>query len=62
MGEQSAKTFDCVEFMRDARDRISREIENMNHEELEAWFRSRAYTDPTLKRISMLFKQTDETS
>ena len=62
MSEQTAKSFDCVAFMREARDRISREIQDMNHEELLAYFRSRTYTDPTLKRIAERFEypETDE--
>lgn len=55
MSEHPSKPFDCVAFMRETRDRISREIEHMNHEELEAWLRSHEYTDPTLKRIAALF-------
>ncbi len=62
MSEQSSKSFDCVAFMRETRDRISREIEHMNHKELEAWLRSREYTDPTLKRIAELFPRTENNS
>ena len=32
-----AKRFDCVKFTREVRDRISAEIKDMNHEELQAY-------------------------
>jgi N-acetylglucosamine kinase-like BadF-type ATPase len=62
MSEQSSKSFDCVEMMREIRDQISREIEHMDHDQLQAWLRSREYTDPTLKRFAALFAQADKDS
>ncbi len=60
MSEQSSKPFDCVANMREIRDRISREIEHMDHDELQAWLRSREYSDPVLKRIAELLPRMDE--
>lgn len=37
--EEKKKEFDAVKMMRDARDRISREIQDMSHEEQVAYFR-----------------------
>ena len=37
MSESSAKTFDCVQSMRQARDRLSAEIEGMTYDELIEW-------------------------
>lgn len=47
MCDRSEKSFDCVEMMRQIRDRISREIEHMDHDELQAW----------LARFSKLYTQ-----
>ena len=52
MSTESKKPFDCVASMREARDAISAEIENMSHEELTAWLRSHQYSDPVLQRLS----------
>ena len=35
------KDFDAVKFMRDTRDKISAEIQNMNFEELKKYFEQR---------------------
>jgi hypothetical protein len=40
--EEKKKEFDAVKMMRDARDRISRDIQDMTHEEQVAYFRVRA--------------------
>ena len=37
--EEKKKEFDAVKMMRDARDRISRDIQGMSHEEQVAYFR-----------------------
>ena len=52
MTERSPKTFDCVENMRQARDKLSAEIEGMSYDELVQWLRSRRYTDPLLQRLA----------
>lgn len=52
MNERSSKTFDCVESMRQARDKLSAEIEGMSHDELVEWFRNRRYSDPILQRLA----------
>lgn len=40
--EMKKKDFDAVKMMRDARDRISREIQDMSHEEQAAYFKKHA--------------------
>lgn len=52
MSERSSKTFDCVESMRQARDKLSAEIQDMSYDELVRWLRSRRYTDPVLQRLA----------
>ena len=52
MTERSSKTFDCVERMREARNKLSAEIEGMSYDELVQWLRSRRYTDPVLQRLA----------
>ena len=52
MSERSSKAFDCVESMRQARDKLSAEIEGMSYDELARWLRSRRYTDPVLRRLA----------
>jgi len=52
MSERSSKTFDCVESMRQARDKLSAEIEGMSYDELVQWLRSRRYTDRLLQRLA----------
>jgi len=52
MSERSSKTFDCVQSMRQARDKLSAEIEGMTYDELLQWLRSRRYTDPVLQRLA----------
>lgn len=60
MSERSSKTFDCVESMRQARDKLSDEIEGMSYDELVRWLRSRRYTDPVLQRLAnKVAQQTD---
>lgn len=45
------KSFDCVGFMREQRDRISRKLETMTPEERVHWMNNREITDPVLRRI-----------
>ena len=52
MSEPVSKTFDCVESMREARDRLSAEIATMTYGELAAWLRDRRYADPFLQRLA----------
>ena len=52
MSEHSSKTFDCVQSMREARDRLSAEIEGMTYDDMLRWIRSRRYTDPVLQRLA----------
>lgn len=52
MSERSAKTFDCVQNMREVRDKLNAEIEDMTYDEMLRWIRSRRYTDPILERLA----------
>lgn len=52
MNSPKSKTFDCVQSMRQIRDRLSREIENLNHDELARWLRSHRYSQPFLQRLA----------
>jgi len=52
MNESRSKSFDCVQTMRQIRDRLSEEIAGMNHEEIIRWLRSQRYSDPFLQRIA----------
>ena len=52
MPDGEAHTFDCVTAARESRDRISAEIEGMDHEQLVAWLRSHQYSDPVLRRLA----------
>ena len=54
MSENSTKSFDCVQSMRQIRDGISSEISEMNYNELRMWLRTRKYTDPNIKRLKEL--------
>lgn len=40
--EEKKKEFDAVKMMRDARDRISRDIQDMSHDEQVAYFKEHA--------------------
>jgi hypothetical protein len=44
--------FDYVKTAREARDRISAEIDGMSHEQLVSWLRSHRYADPLLARLA----------
>ena len=52
MSESSSKTFDCVQSMRQARDRLSAEIAGMSYDELVKWLRTHRYGDPVLQRLA----------
>ncbi len=52
MSEPTSKTFDCVQSMREIRDRLSAEIADMNYDELSRWLRSHRYSDPFLQRLA----------
>lgn len=52
MSEHASKSFDCVQSMRQARDRLSGEIADMGYEELVEWLRSHRYRDPLLQRLA----------
>ena len=52
MSESSSKTFDCVQSMRLARDRLSAEIPEMNYHELVKWLRTHRFDDPVLRRLA----------
>jgi hypothetical protein len=48
---ETKKTFDAVSMMREARDKISAEIEGMTLEEELKWLASQELLDPLLKRL-----------
>ena len=48
--ETREKPFDCVAFMREARDRISDKMTTMSRGEFHHWLRSYRYFDPVLQR------------
>ena len=52
MSEATSKTFDCVQSMRQARDKLSAEIEGMSYDELVKWLRVHRYTDPLLQALA----------
>ena len=52
MSDAAPKTFDCVQNMRQARDRLSSEISTMSYEELLQWLRGHRYEDPRLQRLA----------
>ncbi len=52
MSDPSSKTFDCVESMRQSRDRLSAEIKDMSYAELVTWLRTRQYADPLLRQLA----------
>lgn len=52
MSEPSLKPFDCVQSMRQTRDRLSAEIEDMSYDELVKWLRAHRYADPLLQRLA----------
>ena len=50
MNQNRRKPFDCVQMMRDIRDRISHEIGGLTAEEQLAWLRTAKLSDPLLRR------------
>jgi hypothetical protein len=61
MNKRFTKPFDCVEFMRQARDRLSSEMEGMTYEEMRRWIRSQRHEDPVLQRLAdKAARQADE--
>jgi len=46
------EAFDCVESMRQVRDKLSAEIADMNHDELVQWLRRHRYEDPILQQLA----------
>lgn len=52
MSDANSKTFDCVQSMCQARDRLSAEIADMSYEELLKWLRGHRYEDPLLQRLA----------
>ena len=52
MSEQTVKTFDCVQSMRQARDRLSEEIADMSYDDLVSWLRGHRYVDLRLQRLA----------
>ena len=54
------KKFDCVEFMRQARARITAETAGMTAEETVAWFNSKRYSDPALEAMAARIRKSNE--
>jgi len=52
MSEVCPKAFDCVQSMRQARDRLSAEIADMSYPDLVKWLRAHQYTDPLLQHLA----------
>ena len=52
MSRPTTKTFDCVESMRQVRDKLSAEIADMNHDELVRWLRFHRYENPVLQQLA----------
>lgn len=48
---QKTKTFDCVQMMRDIRDRLGIQMASMTHEERVRLIRSHQYSDRLLQRL-----------
>ena len=54
------KKFDCVEFMRQARARVTAEIADMTADERIEWFNSRRYSDPVLEAMAARIRKSNE--
>ena len=52
MSEPASKAFDCVQSMRQTRDRLSAEIADLSYAELTQWLRAYRYSDPVLQRLA----------
>ena len=54
------KKFDCVEFMRQARARITAETADMTADERIEWFNSKRYSDPVLEAMAARIRKSNE--
>jgi hypothetical protein len=52
MSKPTSKPFDCVQSMRQIRNRLSAEIADMSYDELAQWLRSHRYSDRFLQRLA----------
>jgi hypothetical protein len=52
MSERPSKAFDCVQSMRQARDKLSAAIAGMSYDEVVQWLRRHRYTDPVLQSLA----------
>jgi len=52
MSKPSSKDFDCVQSMRQIRDKLSAEIADMSYGELVQWLQAHRYSDPSLARLA----------
>jgi hypothetical protein len=52
MSKSRPKAFDCVQSMRQARDRLNAEIGHKSYEDIVCWLRSYRYSDPFLRRLA----------
>jgi hypothetical protein len=52
MSESSSKSFDCVQSIREVRDRLSEEIGDMSYDDLVHWLRAHRYSDPFLQQLA----------
>ncbi len=57
-GPRRKKKFDCVEFMRQARARITAETADMTADERIEWFNSRRYSDPVLEAMAAQIRKS----
>lgn len=46
------KEFDCVETMREIRDRVSAELAGKTGGEIDHWLHAHRYSDPILRRLA----------
>lgn len=61
MSEPFSKSFDCVQSMRETRDKLGAEIADMSYAELAEWLRAHKYADPLLQRLAeMAGRRGDE--
>ena len=52
MSEQTVKTFDCVQNMRQARDRLNEEIAELSYDDLVSWLCGHRYADLCFQRLA----------
>jgi hypothetical protein len=52
MSKPSLKTFDCVQSMRQIRDKLSAEVAKMTYDELAQWLTAHQYSDPFLQGLA----------